>query len=91
MVDVPLASTDPKYGADQQTEFVAGAPLLDRDSCNGDSGGPAYIQAEDGWYLAGATSRATASSRRPCGDGGIYTTVSAHLEWVRSVPGGQWD
>ena len=91
MVDVPIAGSDPKYGADPETEFVAGAPLLDRDSCNGDSGGPAYVQAGDGWYLAGATSRATASSRRPCGDGGIYTLVSAHLEWVRSVPGGRWD
>ena len=91
MVDVPIAGTDPKYGADPETEFVAGAPLLDRDSCNGDSGGPAYVQAGGGWYLAGATSRATASSRRPCGDGGIYTVVSAHLEWVRSVPGGRWD
>jgi hypothetical protein len=91
MVDVPLASTDPKYGADPETEFVAGAPFLDRDSCNGDSGGPAYVQSGDDWYLAGATSRATASSRRPCGDGGIYTAVSAHLAWVRSVPGGRWD
>lgn len=91
MVDVPIASADPKYGADAETEFVAGAPFLNRDSCNGDSGGPAYVQAGDGWYLAGATSRATASSRRPCGDGGIYTAVSAHLEWVRSVPGGRWD
>lgn len=91
MVDVPIASTDPRYGADAATEFVAGAPFLDRDSCNGDSGGPAYVHAGDDWYLAGATSRATASSRRPCGDGGVYTTVSAHLDWVRSVPGGRWD
>jgi len=91
IVDVPIASTDAKYGADQRTEFVAGAPFLDRDSCNGDSGGPAYIQVEDSWYLAGATSRATASSVRPCGDGGIYTTVNAYEEWMRSVPGGHWD
>jgi hypothetical protein len=32
IVDVPLASNDPKYGADPETEFVAGAPFLDRDS-----------------------------------------------------------
>jgi secreted trypsin-like serine protease len=91
MVDVPLASNDPKYGADAATEFVAGAPFLDRDSCNGDSGGPAYVQANGTWYLAGATSRATASSVRPCGDGGIYTRVSAYEDWIRSVPGGHWD
>lgn len=91
MVDVPLASNDPKYGADAETEFVAGAPFLDRDSCNGDSGGPAYVQAGDHWYLVGATSRATESAVRRCGDGGIYTRVRAYDEWIRSVPGGHWD
>jgi secreted trypsin-like serine protease len=90
LVDVPLASTDPKYGADADTEFVAGAPFLDRDSCNGDSGGPAYVASGDAWFLAGATSRATASAIRRCGDGGIYTRISAFEDWVRSVPGGRW-
>lgn len=90
MVDVPLASTDPKYGADPESEFVAGAPFLDRDACSGDSGGPAYVEAEDGWYLAGATSRATRSTFRRCGDGGIYTWVRAYARWIRDVPGGQW-
>jgi trypsin len=90
MVDVPLASADAKYGADPETEFVAGAPFLDRDSCNGDSGGPAYLQGSGGWVLAGATSRATASTYRPCGDGGIYTRIDVYDDWVRSVPGGRW-
>jgi len=90
MVDVALASPDRKYGADPDSEFVAGAPFLDRDSCNGDSGGPAFIQSNRRWYLAGATSRATASSVRPCGDGGIYTRVDVFEDWVKSVPGGHW-
>jgi len=90
MVDVPIASNDPRYGADPATEFVAGAPFLDRDSCNGDSGGPAYVRSRRKWYLAGATSRATASTVRPCGDGGIYTRVTSFGDWVRSVPGGNW-
>lgn len=90
MVDVPLASADPKYGADTETEFVAGAPFLDRDSCNGDSGGPAYVDVDGVWHLAGATSRATSSSLRPCGDGGIYTRVGAFQEWLRSAPGAHW-
>ncbi|GAB2967168.1 S1 family peptidase [Saccharothrix stipae] len=87
MVDVPIASDDPRYGADADTEFVAGAPFLDRDSCNGDSGGPAYVGSGQQWFLAGATSRATASSLRPCGDGGIYTRVASYEEWLWSVPG----
>jgi secreted trypsin-like serine protease len=90
MVDVPVAGNDPKYGSDPESEFVAGAPFLDRDSCNGDSGGPAYVQADGEWFLAGATSRATASSLRPCGDGGVYTRVDVYERWVRSVPGGRW-
>ncbi len=90
MVDVPLASNDPKFGADADTEFVAGAPFLDRDSCNGDSGGPAYVLSGDHWYLVGATSRATDSAIRRCGDGGIYTRVRAFDEWIRSIPGGHW-
>ena len=87
MVDVPVASSDPRFGADPATEFVAGAPFLDRDSCNGDSGGPAYVQADGQWWLAGATSRATASAYRRCGDGGIYTRVSALREWISGLPG----
>ncbi|MEU4746948.1 serine protease, partial [Actinosynnema sp. NPDC023658] len=81
MVDVPIAGDDPRYGADQATEFVAGAPFLDRDSCNGDSGGPAYVESDGRWFLVGATSRATASSLRPCGDGGIYTRVASYQDW----------
>lgn len=91
MVDVPIASSDPQFGADPSREFVAGAPFLDRDSCTGDSGGPAYVQVDGEWFLAGATSRATDSSLRPCGDGGIYTTAAVYTDWVRSVDGGIWD
>jgi secreted trypsin-like serine protease len=91
MVDVPLAGRDPAYGADFDKEFVAGAPFLDKDSCNGDSGGPAYVRQGDRWYLAGATSRATESAVRICGDGGIYTRVPVFEDWVKSIPGARWD
>jgi hypothetical protein len=90
MVDVPVAGADPRLGADLTREFVAGVPFLDRDSCNGDSGGPAYVAVDGDWQLAGATSRATASAVRPCGDGGIYTRVPFYADWIRSVPGGLW-
>ena len=90
MVDVPLAANDPRFGADPGKEFVAGSPFLDRDSCNGDSGGPAYVQHDGGWLLAGATSRATDSRYRLCGDGGIYTRVRAYRDWITAVPGGHW-
>jgi hypothetical protein len=87
LVDVPLASADKRFGCDPKTEFVAGAPFLDKDSCNGDSGGPAYVYQRGAWLLAGATSRATASAIRPCGDGGIYTTVNAYRDWLAPFVG----
>jgi secreted trypsin-like serine protease len=90
VVDVPLASSDARFGADPALEFVAGQPFLDRDSCTGDSGGPAYVAADGGWLLAGATSRATSSSIRPCGDGGIYERMHAFESWLHSIPGAEF-
>jgi secreted trypsin-like serine protease len=89
-VDVPRASDDPAFGADPALEFVAGSPALERDSCNGDSGGPAYVEHDGGWLLAGSTSRATANAVRQCGDGGIYERMHAYDDWLRSIPGARW-
>jgi secreted trypsin-like serine protease len=87
MVDVPLASPDPAYGIRPESEFVAGRPFLERDSCPGDSGGPAYVEEAGGWALAGATSRGTPGITfvRKCGDGGIYTHVPAYRDWIDQV------
>jgi Trypsin len=85
--DVGFATDDPAYGARVETEFVAGKPGLDRDSCKGDSGGPAYIEVDGQWLLAGAVSRSTLRAYRTCGDGGIYTRVAAYREWIESVGG----
>ena len=98
MVDVPVASSgceealgDPDtFGCDDGLELVAGSPFLDRDSCRGDSGGPVYVLDDGVWYLAGATSRATANSVRVCGDGGIYVRLDAFADWIRSIPGVHW-
>jgi secreted trypsin-like serine protease len=96
-VDIPIASvscsaiTDPAtYGCDADLELIAGQPFLNRDTCNGDSGGPVYIRVGAEWHLAGATSRATDNSISRCGDGGIYVRVDRYLDWIRSVPGGHW-
>ena len=68
-------------------EIVAGAPSLDKDSCNGDSGGPLFVTSQDGnLFLAGATSRATGPpGLRPCGDGGIYVRADGRIrKWLQS-------
>lgn len=88
-VDVAMAGWQPWFGADQKTEFTAGEPFSDRDSCTGDSGGPAYAWTGGGWALVGATSRATRSSVRNCGDGGIYTFVPVYRDWVGQVSGAE--
>lgn len=52
-------------------------------SCNGDSGGPAYIREKDGKLTQiGLNSRGTL--RDSCLGTGIYTNVSAHLSWIRT-------
>lgn len=63
-------------------EFYAGGNL--RDSCNGDSGGPAFARMGNGELrLAGITSRGS----NPCGQGGYYGAPYAALCWVRDETG----
>lgn len=98
-VDVPIASNACKaqvdghddnvsYGCDRNLELVAGRPLLARDTCNGDSGGPFYIIGPNGGrLLAAATSRATDSAVSNCGDGGIYVRLDKYRTWIAGIPG----
>lgn len=63
-------------------EFYAGGNL--RDSCNGDSGGPAFARMGNGELrLAGITSRGS----NPCGKGGYYGAPYAALCWLRDETG----
>lgn len=55
-----------------------------KDTCTGDSGGPAYVVIADTLYLAGITSRGLANVRAFCGDGGISTQANAYLSWIES-------
>jgi secreted trypsin-like serine protease len=77
------------YRKRSQWEFIAGAPGSP-DTCNGDSGGPAYARVGDRMLLAGTTSRATYTAYAMCGDGGIYTLVPAFLDFVVQSAGGAY-
>jgi hypothetical protein len=98
-VDVPLTNlggfTEPqitdieqRHGFDTDFEFHAGRKELGKDSCNGDSGGPAYVLVGDSYRLAGITSRAAFSSELPCGDGGVYTRITPYSDWIGTATGG---
>lgn len=78
-----LDNAETTLGFESDLEFVAGGG--GRDSCNGDSGGPAYITAGGVKKLAGLTSRATDTANHVCGDAGIYTRVDSNMDFVRQA------
>ncbi len=54
-------------------------------SCNGDSGGPAYVQLEDGtWRVFGITSRGVTGN---CNGQSIYGLIHSHVEWIEDETG----
>jgi len=98
--DVSVAVTSPAcaksredtlYGCHKERELIAGKPLVGKDTCNGDSGGPAYVSKNNQWYVGSITSRPTDTAKQ-CGDGGIYVRIDRepYRSWIRSVPGAHW-
>ena len=75
-----------EFGFESDLEFVAGGGGFD--SCNGDSGGPAYITVGGTRVVGGLTSRATENAQNPCGGGGVYTRVDVHADFIRQVAAG---
>ncbi|KUZ01952.1 hypothetical protein WS50_09025 [Burkholderia territorii] len=105
MVDLPVASSSctgvvqgpaglvsdtSYYGCNARFELVAGQPLLGKDTCNGDSGGPLFVESKDmntgatSFVLAAITSRAIETpGMAACGDGGIYVRVDGAVRaWI---------
>ena len=72
-----------KVRSDGETEFTAGGD--GKDTCSGDSGGPAFIKNELGNYeFFGVTSRTPDDASVFCGDKTIYGKVSTAMKWVRA-------
>lgn len=69
------------FESDQQALELEGV------SGNGDSGGPAYLKKDDGYYLLGVSSRVD-SWFKDVGEYGVkelYTRVSSHASWIDQV------
>jgi hypothetical protein len=57
---------------------------MGRDTCSGDSGGPAFVQLPDGgWRVFGITSFGSAD----CRSGGFYTQLSHNMAWLETRTG----
>ena len=81
------------YISDAIIDIIGTQELLTRrtdtlgDSCYGDSGGPLYVPTEEGDFVVGLVSRGRSDVERDCGDGGVYTLLSAHLPWIARTAG----
>ncbi len=84
------------YISDAVIDILGPQELLTRrldqigDSCYGDSGGPLYVPTEEGDFLVGLVSRGRSDVKRDCGDGGVYTLLSAHLPWIAEAAGSRF-
>ena len=84
-----LGDLPAELGFHADYEFVAGRKGLGLDTCNGDSGGPAYISSEGQFFLAGLTSGATRTANVNCGDGGIMFVRSPFSNGFETLPARQ--
>lgn len=74
--EIPFAGFLTKETKEFMVDVSAG-----KGSCEGDSGGPAYVKAPNGsYYLMGITSRGD----RACRKGIVYTMVSTYSDFVNS-------
>jgi hypothetical protein len=85
------------YISDAVIDIIGSQELLTRridqlgDSCFGDSGGPLYVPTEEGDFLVGLVSRGRSDVKRDCGDGGVYTLLSAYLDWIKKTAGSRFE
>jgi MYXO-CTERM domain-containing protein len=95
--DIEDDLTGQLYISDAVIDILGQWELLTRradqlgDSCYGDSGGPLYVPTEEGEFLVGLVSRGRSDVKRDCGDGGVYTLLSAYFPWIEQTAGSRFD
>lgn len=86
-VNLPILSNSQcssKFGnlVDTYTQVCAGNTNLRKDTCARDTGGPLVARGTNGkWHLVGITSW----GRNPCGNGGVFTRVSAYSAYIKDI------
>jgi MYXO-CTERM domain-containing protein len=86
-----LGTLGTKYAVDVAVQQVGTDAILLGDatesSCNGDSGGPAFMQLADGsWRVFGVTSGA-AANQAGCPQTAVYTMIHRYADWIESTSG----
>ena len=84
-----LGTMGTKYAADVAVQMVGTDAIFVGDetasSCNGDSGGPAFVQLADGsWRVFGVTSGA-AGTTPGCPQTAVYTMIHRYAQWIEDT------
>lgn len=78
-------SSNWKYNVPYSLNFVCAAPSLASAICNGDSGGPLFVEVAGVRKIAGVTSFGSSAG---CGvNFSVFTRVSFFLAWIASISG----
>ena len=80
-------STKPGCNAAARPDGELGAGGMGIDTCPGDSGGPMYLLASYGTFLAGVTSRSYDNAIYACSGGGIYGRPDKIVDWIEQQAG----
>ncbi|MCY1704252.1 serine protease [Deinococcus sp. SL84] len=83
-VSIPITPNPTSCGGSRTpANTICGESYQQKDSCNGDSGGPLAQSYEGSTYVLGIVSYGP----QECRGYGVYTRVNAYLDWIRSVSG----
>ena len=80
-------TTSPGCNTAARPDGELGAGGMGIDTCPGDSGGPMYLLADYGIYLAGVTSRSYDNATVACSEGGIYERPDKVVDWIERTAG----
>lgn len=76
------ACSDRFPNLDVSTGFCVGQEGLEKDACDGDSGGPFVVNSKNGYRKGDWTVAGIISYGYICGDGSVVTRVGNYYDWI---------